>query len=166
MQSSYFFTWGALFEWRNGNDMFCSATESCCGIVPRETKLDWTPAIVNNLGQNSNDVSSFCQNQKHYHNRGHHHCHHRDHYYHHHYRSPPCKEITRLPHRLIISTRPPTVSKMNSSVVMDEATEVIGRWLVSLFRGDWWVIGSDWRWLGVIGGDWGWFAKRRTCCAH
>jgi len=28
---------------------------------------------------------------------------------------------------------------MTSSVVMDEATEVIGRWLVSEFGGDWWV---------------------------
>ena len=30
-------------------------------------------------------------------------------------------------------------------------SEVIGRWLDAYFRGDWWVIGGDWRWLAIIG---------------
>ena len=30
-------------------------------------------------------------------------------------------------------------------------SEVIGRWLATYFRGDWWVIGGDWRWLAMIG---------------
>ena len=171
MQPRYFFTWGALLERRNRNDNLVLLHP------PIPNKNASTRQTLGRITLRSTQSSQDAA-------RGHHPCHHRchhyhnhyrnqpclndprDHHYHHHYRSPPCKEITWLPHRLIIKKQTSDAKKNHF-----ERRHGWSNW------GDWKVIGQlfwrwlegDWGWLEVIGGDWRWLGvickEKNMLCA-